>query len=81
MTIIDLLEDYSNGTRTAIQVIRDMTGIFNPEHAASILPFVCAITRVEQDDLDMETFRTVYLKLPKRPEGNLEKHPDGVKEI
>jgi hypothetical protein len=78
MTIIDLLTQYSEGKREAIQVIRDMSGMFDPKHAVTLLTYVCAVTRVEQGDLDMECFREVYLKIEKP---KYEQHADGVKEI
>lgn len=81
MIIIDLMEEYIDGKHTAINTIRTMSGMFNPDHAVHILAFVCAITRVEEGDLDEDTFRSVYLKRPKNPEGNIEQHADGIKEI
>ena len=43
-------------------MIRGLSGIFNPDHAVSILTWICAITRLEEGDLDEDTFRSVYLK-------------------
>ena len=62
MTLIKLCDEYLNGKITAINLIRSMSGMFNPDHAVSILTIVCAITRIEEGDLDKDTFRSVYLK-------------------
>jgi len=58
----DLLVSYLDGRNDAISVIRTMSGMFNPDNAVNILSVICMITRVEQGDLDKETFRKV-LKL------------------
>lgn len=62
MMLKDLLSDYLDGKNDAIDVIRRVTGMFNPDHAVTILALVCAITRVEQGDLDKETFRSIWMK-------------------
>lgn len=62
MTLVDLMEEYLEGKTSAIQVIRTMSGMFNPDHAVTLLTYICAITRIEQGDLDHDTFRKVYLK-------------------
>lgn len=63
MTIAKLLENYLEGKTDAIQVIRTLSGMFNPNHAVDLLTLICAITRVEQGDLDRETFKDVYIKV------------------
>lgn len=56
-----LLEEYLDGKTDAISVIRALTGMFNPDYAVHILALVCAITRIEQGDLEKETFRKLWL--------------------
>lgn len=58
----NLLKKYADGESDAISVIRTISGMFNPQHAVELLSIVCAITRVEQGDLDRETFKKL-LKL------------------
>jgi hypothetical protein len=65
MTLKDLLEKYLNGQMTAIHLIRVLSGMFNPDHAINILALICQITRIEEGDLDKETFREIWLK-PKK---------------
>lgn len=60
MTLIELLRGYLDGKTPAIEVIRRVSGIFNPESAVDLLTLVNAITRVEQGDLDKETFAKVW---------------------
>jgi hypothetical protein len=55
-----LLLDYANGKNNAISVIRTLSGMFNPDHAVGLLSIVCAITRVEQGDLDRDLFKQLY---------------------
>lgn len=62
MTIKELLEDYLSGKTTAIKAIRALSGAFHPEQAVNILALVCSITRVEEGDLDKETFRSMFLE-------------------
>lgn len=62
MTIADLAKSYLKGETTAINFIRTLSGMFNPDHAISILTIICAITRIEEGDLDKDTFWKVYLK-------------------
>lgn len=65
MTISDRLEEYLEGETDAIQVIRELTGVFNPEHAIGILSLVCSITRVEQGDMDREFFKEHFIDRPR----------------
>ena len=58
----ELIESYIEGKIDAISVIRQITGVFNPNYAIHILSLVCSITRVEQGDLDKETFRSIWLQ-------------------
>lgn len=55
------MNNYLEGKTDAITVIRTLSGIFNPEQAINILVLICAITRIEQGDLDKDTFRETYL--------------------
>lgn len=61
-----LLESYLNGEVTAISLIRTLSGMFNPEHAVNILALICQITRIEEGDLDKETFRDIWMTPPKK---------------
>jgi hypothetical protein len=56
----ELLTKYLNGQTDAISVIRTLSGMFNPDYAIDILAIICAITRVEQGDMDKETFKSVF---------------------
>ena len=62
MTIVQICEDYLNGTINAIRLIRVLSGIFDPKASVEILTLICAITRIEEGDLDKEDFRSIYLK-------------------
>lgn len=55
-----LLLDYANKKIDAITTIRTLSGMFHPEHAVDILSIICQITRVEQNDLDRETFKSIF---------------------
>ena len=56
----DLLTKYLNNEIDAIQTIRTLSGMFNPEHAVNILAIICSITRVEQGDMKKEFFKKVF---------------------
>ena len=56
----ELLNDYLNKKIDAISTIRRLSGMFNPDHAVTVLSLVCTITRHEQEDIDTETFRAVW---------------------
>lgn len=55
-----VLLDYLNKKNDAISTIRELSGIFNPDYAVDILAIICSITRVEQGDMDRETFKKVF---------------------
>lgn len=57
----ELLERYLKGETDAISVIRTCSGMFDPKYAITLLTLICSITRVEQGDLDKETFRSLWL--------------------
>ena len=61
MTLADICNEYLEGKRTAINTIRTMSGMFNPDHAVGLLTIICQITRMEEGDLDKETFKELYL--------------------
>lgn len=63
MTLGDLLKQYVAEQIGPIETIRRLSGVFQPEHAVDLLCLICAITRVEQGDLDRETFKKVWMKL------------------
>ena len=69
MTLKELLEEYVSGKTDAISVIRTLSGMFNPDHAVALLTLICAITRVEQGDLDKETFVALWLKKDENEKG------------
>jgi hypothetical protein len=56
----DLLQRYCNIEISAIQLIRALTGIINPDTAIDILALVNQIARLELGDLDLETFKQMY---------------------
>ncbi len=60
--MVELIGDYVDDKVTAINFIRTLSGAFNPSHAVSILALICAICRVEEGDLDKETFRSLFIK-------------------
>lgn len=62
MTLAQLLDDYVDGKQNAIHTIRTLSGMFDPKHAITLLTLICAITRVEEGDLDKETFKEIYAK-------------------
>lgn len=69
------LEQYLDGKIDAISFIRMLSGMFNPDHAMTILSLICTITRHEQGDIDTETFKAIWLKEPeKKEEENEEIH-------
>lgn len=57
MTFDELLEEYITQTITAIEAIRMLSGIFDPETAVDLLVVINQITRVEQGDLDREDLK------------------------
>ena len=56
----EILSDYLNKKTDSITVIRKLSGMFNPDHAITILSLICTITRHEQGDIDTETFKAIY---------------------
>lgn len=60
MTIIEALQEYADKKTTAIKLIRSMTGTVRAEMAIDVLALVNQITRIEEGDLDMETFKEMY---------------------
>jgi hypothetical protein len=60
MTLGELLKSYLNGERTAINTIRTLSGMFDPASAVNILALICAITRIEEGDLDKDTFKSMF---------------------
>jgi hypothetical protein len=58
----DLLLEYIEGKTDVISVIRAISGIVNMDHAINVLAIICMITRVEQGDLDKETFKAILLE-------------------
>jgi len=60
MSIKELLQSYVDGEITAIEAIRTLSGIFNKDQAPFLLALINNITRLEQKDLDKQTFRAVW---------------------
>jgi hypothetical protein len=58
----ELLEKYIKGETNAIALIRVLTGIVRMENVIDILAIINMVTRVEQGDLDKETFKSILLK-------------------
>jgi hypothetical protein len=67
MTIKELLDEYLDGKVTAIKAIRRLSGIFTPNTAVDTLALICSITRVEEGDLDKETFKEVWMERAHSP--------------
>ena len=63
MSIRELLEEYIEGSRDGIDVIRMMTGAFNEKSMMSILVLVNQVTRCEQGDLSKEVFGELLKKI------------------
>lgn len=60
MTLGELLDEYVEGKRDAIETIRTLTGIVREDNAISILAIVNQITRIEQGDMDKDLFKDLY---------------------
>jgi len=60
VTIKDAFQQYADKKLTAIKLIRQMTGMINPDFAVDIVALVNQVTRVEDGDLDMETFKEMH---------------------
>jgi len=60
MTMKQMMSKYFMGEIDAISLIRMLSGMFDPEHATSLLTLICTITRHEQGDIDTETFNEVW---------------------
>ena len=60
MTMKEMMFKYFTGELDPIQMIRNLSGMFDPKHAVSLLTLICTITRHEQGDIDTETFINVW---------------------
>lgn len=60
MSIKELISSYLNKEISAMEAIRMVTGIFNPDAAMDLLVLINQISRHELGDLDTETFKAVY---------------------
>lgn len=56
----ELLDSYITKKVSAISTIRRLSGMFRPEQAVTALTLICSITRVEEGDLDIETFKKIW---------------------
>lgn len=60
MSIKEELTMYFNKETSAVELIRALSGIFNPDMAVNILALINQICRHEQGDLDTETFKSMF---------------------
>lgn len=60
MTIKELLQDYVDNKKTAIEVISTLTGIINPDQAVNIIAIVNQVARHANKDISHETFKDVW---------------------
>ena len=60
MTMREIMRQYFMGEVDAISTIRMLSGMFNPDHAVTLLSLICTITRHEQGDIDTQTFNSVW---------------------
>lgn len=60
MKIQDLLQEYIDKKKTAIEVIAMITGIINPDQAVNIVAIVNQVARHANKDLSDETFKSVW---------------------
>lgn len=66
MTIKEVLKKFvddiegADHAKATIELIRQLSGAFNPDHAVDILALINQVTRLQQGDLDVETFKSVW---------------------
>lgn len=60
MTIKSLIQSYLDGKETAIETIRTLSAMFNPDYAVDILAIINSITRVEQGDLGKDELKEIW---------------------
>lgn len=65
MTLKQTLQEYivsrdTDSPKTALELIRTISGVFNPDSAVDLLVLVNQVTRLECGDLDIETFKSVW---------------------
>lgn len=56
MKLIDLVDQYVNEDITALETIRVLSGVFNPDNAIDLLAIINQICRVDSGDLPKELF-------------------------
>jgi Ca2+-binding EF-hand superfamily protein len=61
MNIISKCNDYLDGKITSNDLIRSLSGAFDPNHAVTLLALINGVTRVEDGDMDKDMFRSIYL--------------------
>jgi len=60
MTLIDLLNKYIAKEMTAVEVIRRISSVFDPDAAVDLLALINSITRHELKDMDTVTFNKIW---------------------
>lgn len=66
MTIKDVLAKYlediegADHAKATIELIRQLSGAFNPDHAVDILALINQITRLHSGDLEIEVFKEIW---------------------
>lgn len=60
MTLGDYVKQYADGEIDAIALIRILSGMFNPDHAVSLLAIINFITRIEHGDADRQLLLDLY---------------------
>ena len=56
---MDDIEEADHAKKT-VELIREISGMFNPDHAVDLLALINQLTRLELGDLDIETFKKVW---------------------
>lgn len=46
--------------KKTVELIREISGMFNPDHAVDLLALINQLTRLQLGDLDVETFKKVW---------------------
>jgi hypothetical protein len=60
MSIKEAISKYLNKSMTSTELIRMLSGMFNPDIAVDLLVVINQVCRHEQGDLDTETFKSLY---------------------
>ena len=60
MSLKEALNQYLNKQISAMELIRLLTGIVNPDHAVDTLAIINQVTRLELGDQDVDTFKAIF---------------------